>query len=160
MFFPRALHQLFTGLYTLELCVIGLFVLERGTSNNFTCLPQASIMSLFGLATILTQRQISRLFEPLFDKDPIHLDDLCPNRAIMQSVLTRPTNGGEGQIRQAALGCNEQVVWIPQDPYGVSDSEVRSTREMYEDIQISNAGAALDDSGRMYCGHYPTNPSC
>jgi hypothetical protein len=47
-------------------------------------------------------------------------------------------------------------VWIPRDDIGVSDDEVKRTREFAgNNIWISNVGAALDGKSRVVYGRNP-----
>lgn len=55
-----------------------------------------------------------------------------------------------------ALRARRPVVWIPRDDIGVSDDEVRRTRQYAGDnIWISNVGAALDAKARVVYGRNP-----
>lgn len=51
LLYPTALNQLFTGVYVMELCMIGLFFLVRDDRNRATCVGQAAIMII---ATAMT----------------------------------------------------------------------------------------------------------
>ncbi|ESZ91803.1 hypothetical protein SBOR_7819 [Sclerotinia borealis F-4128] len=55
-----------------------------------------------------------------------------------------------------ALRARRPVVWIPRDDIGVSDDEVKRTRDYAgANIWISNVGAALDAKGRVVYGRNP-----
>ena len=71
LIFPRAVNQLFTGLYFLELCLVGLFFLQ----SNRSCVPQAIIMIVVLVFTILYQIVLNRAFGPLFTYLPITFED-------------------------------------------------------------------------------------
>jgi hypothetical protein len=58
-------------------------------------------------------------------------------------------------FQHAALRVREPAIWIPRDDIGVSDDEVKRTREFSQHIWISNGGAALDAKGRVV---YARNP--
>ena len=79
MLFPTAVKQLFTGLYVMIVCLIGLFFLVRPPpghkGNEVVCLPQAIIMIIVGIATIIFQYKVRQAFEPLFEYLPITLED-------------------------------------------------------------------------------------
>lgn len=75
LIFPKAVNQLFTGLYFLELCLIGLFFLQRDTNNNVACFPQAIIMIVTMAFTVLYQFALNRAFGPLFTYLPITFED-------------------------------------------------------------------------------------
>lgn len=80
LLFPKAINQLFTGLYVMELCLIGLFFLVRdadanGNSIGTPCKGQAIIMIVVLILTILYQFLLNNAFGPLFRYLPITLED-------------------------------------------------------------------------------------
>lgn len=82
LLFPTAINQLFTGVYLLEICLIGLFFAIRSVDGNnkltkvFLCIPQGVIMVLVLAATILWHYQLNRTFDPLFHYLPLSLEDV------------------------------------------------------------------------------------
>ena len=76
LIFPKAVNQLFTGLYFLELCLIGLFFLQ----TNRACVPHAIIMIVTLIFTILYQLVLNRAFGPLFTYLPITFEDEAVER--------------------------------------------------------------------------------
>ncbi|KAL8849499.1 MAG: hypothetical protein Q9221_005506 [Calogaya cf. arnoldii] len=85
LLFPRAINQLFTGLYVMELCLIGLFFLvrdvdENGDSVGQPCRGQAIIMIVALILTILYQFLLNNAFAPLFRYLPITLEDEAVSR--------------------------------------------------------------------------------
>ncbi|KAL6711488.1 hypothetical protein ACN47E_004422 [Coniothyrium glycines] len=75
LIFPKAVNQLFTGLYFLELCLIGLFFLQRNSQDEAACFPQAIIMIIALVFTVLYQVVLNRAFGPLFTYLPITFED-------------------------------------------------------------------------------------
>ncbi|KAL9603955.1 MAG: hypothetical protein Q9179_002017 [Wetmoreana sp. 5 TL-2023] len=80
LLFPKAINQLFTGLYVMELCLIGLFFLVRnvdadGRSVGTPCKGQAIIMIVVLALTVLYQFLLNNAFAPLFRYLPITLED-------------------------------------------------------------------------------------
>jgi hypothetical protein len=75
LIFPKAVNQLFTGLYFLELCLVGLFFLQQDESKRQSCIPQAIIMIVMGVFTVLFQVVLNRAFGPLFTYLPITFED-------------------------------------------------------------------------------------
>jgi calcium permeable stress-gated cation channel len=75
LLYPRAINQSFMGLYFMELCMIGLFILVRDDNNNSVCIPQAIVMAVVGLATIVYQVLLHKSFAPLYRYLPITLED-------------------------------------------------------------------------------------
>jgi hypothetical protein len=76
LIFPKAVNQLFTGIYFLELCLIGLFFLQSRES----CLPHAIIMIVTFGFTVLYQYVLNRAFGPLFNYLPITFEDEAVQR--------------------------------------------------------------------------------
>ncbi|POS80680.1 DUF221 domain-containing protein [Diaporthe helianthi] len=68
--YPRALNQIFTGLYVMEICLLGLFLIQSST-----CYPQAIIMVIALVFTVLYQVFLNREFGPLLRYLPITFED-------------------------------------------------------------------------------------
>lgn len=75
LLFPRAINQLFTGLYVMELSLIGLFFLVRDTQGEVACEGQAIIMIIVLILTAGYQILLNDAFGPLFRYLPITLED-------------------------------------------------------------------------------------
>ncbi|KAK9463000.1 uncharacterized protein V1516DRAFT_689876 [Lipomyces oligophaga] len=75
LFFPRAINQLFVGIYVMELCLIGLFFLVRDSELHATCTPQAIIMIVLFFATLVYQYLLNRSMGPLLTFLPISLEN-------------------------------------------------------------------------------------
>ncbi len=73
--YPRAINQTFTGLYFMELCLVGLFFLVRDENNNVACAPQAIIMIVALALTVAYQVMLNRSFGPLLRYLPITFED-------------------------------------------------------------------------------------
>ena len=75
LLFPRAVNQLFTGIYVMEVCLIGLFFLVRDAEGGVACFPQAIIMIIVTIFTVLYQYTLNSAFGPLLTYLPITLED-------------------------------------------------------------------------------------
>lgn len=80
LLFPTAIKQLFTGLYVMELCLIGLFFLVRNADANGNavgqpCTAQGIIMIVVMVMTFFYQLLLNREFAPLIRYLPITLED-------------------------------------------------------------------------------------
>lgn len=75
LLFPTAVNQLFTGVYVMELALVGLFFLVKDAQNKTVCYPQAIIMIVCFAFTILYQFLLSHTFSPLYRYMPITLED-------------------------------------------------------------------------------------
>lgn len=80
LLFPQAINQLFTGLYVMELCLVGLFFLVRDTNNGVACKVQAIIMIVVACLTVVFQYLLNDAFGPLFRYLPITLEDEAVRR--------------------------------------------------------------------------------
>jgi hypothetical protein len=76
LLFPTAVNQLFTGIYVMEIALIGLFSVVRDTKQSkTTCLPQLIIMVICLIFTILYHFLLNYTFSPLYRYMPITLED-------------------------------------------------------------------------------------
>ncbi|POR35219.1 Uncharacterized protein RSN1 [Tolypocladium paradoxum] len=74
------------------------------------------------------------------------IEDLTPEE---RDILTRHA------FQHYALRARRPTVWIPRDDLGVSDDEIRRTKDYSEHIWISNEGTALDSKVRVVYGKNP-----
>jgi hypothetical protein len=74
LFFPHAINQLFTGLYFMEFCLIGLFFLVRDTQGKVACEAQGIIMAMALVLTILYQIWLIHHLSPLFKYASVRLE--------------------------------------------------------------------------------------
>lgn len=75
LLFPKAINQMFTGLYVMELCLVGLFFLNRDSNGAPTSVPQAIIMIVTMFMTVGFQFFLNSTFGPLFQYIPITMED-------------------------------------------------------------------------------------
>lgn len=71
LFFPSAINQTFTGLYFMEICLIGLFFLVRDERGHVACEAQGIIMAAALIVTILYQWWLYSTFHPLYTYLPV-----------------------------------------------------------------------------------------
>ncbi|KAI9720624.1 MAG: hypothetical protein M1812_002804 [Candelaria pacifica] len=171
LLFPRAINQLFVGLYVMEICLIGLFFLVRDEANNLNCKTQGIIMIVVVVCTVVYQFLLNEAFAPLVTYLPINLENGAQwdddeyakekQQATDEIEMTsRPsTNPSSTTDRERdadlhmafqheSLRAKRPIIWLPQDELGVSDDEVRRTMKVSRRIWISNDGALLDKKGR------------
>ncbi|KAK5633213.1 hypothetical protein RRF57_008927 [Xylaria bambusicola] len=271
--YPRALNQTFTGLYVMEIALIGLFFIQTDDNGIHACTPQAIIMIVVTILTAIYQLLLNMSFGPMFRYLPITFEDeavlrdeafqraqdhrlglmdedddrkesadgdlptyrqstdapseyrekyshgsklsnLNPVRGIVHAgtwavrsgkttydhTLGRAEKGiknaakfrderkqrdleaqraiGEALyggfhdeiedltpeerdvlVRRAfmhsALRARRPTLWIPRDDLGISDDEIKRTRDFSEHIWISNEGTALDSKVRVVYGRAP-----
>ena len=75
LLFPKAVNQLFTGLYVMDLCMVGLFFIRKDANGELACVPQAIIMIVVMVLTALYQILLNQAFAPMFEYMPITLED-------------------------------------------------------------------------------------
>lgn len=75
LLFPKAINQMFTGLYVMELCLIGLFFLVRDENDRVACQGQAIVMIVVLILTLGYQYFLNEAFSPLIRYLPITLED-------------------------------------------------------------------------------------
>lgn len=86
LLYPTAINQLFTGLYFMELVLIGLFFLvqsydpKTGKTTSAACRAQAIIMVIVMIFTAIFQWLLNMAFAPLFRYLPITLEDEAVER--------------------------------------------------------------------------------
>ncbi|PGH19019.1 hypothetical protein AJ79_00053 [Helicocarpus griseus UAMH5409] len=80
LLFPKAINQLFTGIYVMEVCLIGMFFLVRDIDGNFACEGQAICMIVVLILTVGFQYLLNEAFNPLFRYLPITLEDEASRR--------------------------------------------------------------------------------
>ncbi|KAI2635007.1 DUF221-domain-containing protein [Xylaria nigripes] len=73
--YPRAINQTFTGLYVMEVALIGLFFIQEDGQGNRPCTPQAIIMIVVTFLTVLYQWLLNQSFGPMFRYLPITFED-------------------------------------------------------------------------------------
>ncbi|EOD52793.1 putative phosphate metabolism protein [Neofusicoccum parvum UCRNP2] len=80
LYFPRAVNQMFTGLYVMQLCLIGLFFLIRNGKNEVVCAPHAIVMIVTIILTMIYQYMLNKSLGPLFKYVPITMEDEAQER--------------------------------------------------------------------------------
>lgn len=139
LLYPKAINQLFTGLYVMELCLIGLFFLvrdadENGNAVGTPCQGQAIIMIIVLVFTIFFQILLNRAFAPLFRYLPITLED-------------------EAVIRDAEFAKAQEKQWrlLDNEPEGANINELleeRARQSEEESRQVEDIGMKEIESGK------------
>ncbi|KAJ5933702.1 hypothetical protein N7454_006031 [Penicillium verhagenii] len=80
LLFPRAIYQLFTGLYVMEICLIGLFFLVQNEAGKASCKGQGIVMCFVLVMTAGYQLLLSDAFGPLLRYLPVTLEDAAIQR--------------------------------------------------------------------------------
>ncbi|KAK6580676.1 hypothetical protein PZA11_006912 [Diplocarpon coronariae] len=146
LLYPRAINQTFTGLYVMQLCMFGLFLLVRDEDGNAACVPQAIIMIIILFFTILYQFLLGMSFGPLLSYLPITFED--------EAVL-RDEAFERAQARRLGLGEVDEEpeqVAAPQHDGAIEMSRMNSVNRLvrFNPINIAQeAGTWVANSGRQ-----------
>ncbi|KAM7218587.1 protein of unknown function DUF221 domain containing protein [Rhypophila decipiens] len=122
--YPRAINQTFTGLYVMELCMVGLFFLVEDEDNNNVCFPQAITMIVALILTALYQFLLNSSFGPLLRYLPITFED--------EAVL-RDEAFQRAQARRLGLLADED-----DEATNLNSGALDKNREAGEDIELRN----------------------
>lgn len=74
--YPKAMFHLLLGIYCLEVCMIGLFIMAKDSSGKPICIAHAVIMGLVLVATGVFHYHICRIFTPVITYIPVCLGKL------------------------------------------------------------------------------------
>ena len=108
LFFPSAINQLFTGLYFMEVCLVGLFFLVRDTQDRVACAAQGIIMAVLLVLTILYQIWLMNHLAPLFKYAPVRLE--VESKALLAEYEESRRTGSRGIHELSAT-----ATFVPRD---------------------------------------------
>ncbi|TAQ87156.1 hypothetical protein B7494_g4529 [Chlorociboria aeruginascens] len=138
LLYPRAINQTFTGLYVMEICLIGLFLLARDEQNH-PLIPQAIIMIVAALLTILYQVLLNVSFGPLLRHLPITFED---EAVIRDEVFER------AQARRLGIEDADEATALTHDGAGIAGPGY---------IEMSNRNNAAPTHDRKFAKFNPVN---
>ena len=146
--------QLFTGLYVLEICFIGLFLLKEVGSGWLHGLGQTIIVIILLICTTLHHVHLVGRYHQLFCRKALQVarpDSLVSTTPDQIKVISRPA----GSVDDPILFQPVPVVWIPEDNVGFSDMELRSIGLAFSDdlLPASKEGAQMDAKGEIQLAH-------
>lgn len=142
--YPRALNQTFTGLYVMELCLVGLFFLVQYQEET-VCYVQAIIMIVAIVLTALFQIFLNREFGPLLRYLPITFEDeaVLRDRAFQRAQRIRmglPPDPEEEQLSVVSNGAHDRLLDETIDEEGNSPQSSSSV-EYDKAIELDNLKA-------------------
>jgi hypothetical protein len=124
LFFPSAINQLFTGLYFMEICLIGLFFLVRDVQGKVACEIQGTIMAVTLVLTIFYQIWLSINFRSLYTYAPIRLEaDAKRKDKEYEMERLKPIDQHSGLVSESTIDENKQSL----DSHCNNDAEPAST---------------------------------
>jgi calcium permeable stress-gated cation channel len=131
--YPTALFQLMTGVYTCELCLLGLLFLQGSGTRQPMYFAQAATMAAIFLLTCAAHQVIRSWYGPLLELTDFRLE--TPSDAQETHPLQNPV------LEEKSL-----IVWIPRDKLGFSSAIKDATHDM---VEITDEGASLGSNGRI-----------
>jgi hypothetical protein len=156
LFYPTAIHQLFTGIYFMELCLAGLFFLVRDEDGKAVCTAQAAIMIVVTVVTALFQYALhnhglnwlslsvvlKQLVNQTGSRSKGQPDQRSRRDAEEPSV--KPAIPQADPDQDEVLSSARPILWIPKDNLGIADDEINRIQRTKDSIGISSSGAFLE----------------
>lgn len=140
LLFPIAVNQLFTGVYVMELCLIGLFFLTQNAENHQACIPQGAIMIAVTIITVIFQYLLNEAFSPLFKFLPITLED---------DAVRRDEEFARAQQKQFHLADAEQESDDVEDVLKERERRERDEERQAYEIELKQIAAHKSPSSTL-----------
>ncbi|KAG8677868.1 hypothetical protein FPOAC1_003896 [Fusarium poae] len=147
--YPRALNQTFTGVYVMELCLIGLFFMVKDENADAVCSAHAIIMVIVLVATVLFQTFLNWRFAPLFRFLPVELGNCDGTVAFPEQQMKSVP-----QLQQGLLGdptSMNEVVSDERNPHAHTvDSVITEFPTTLKDIPEEDRELLVNDAFKHY----------
>ncbi|KAK9471512.1 uncharacterized protein V1510DRAFT_367844 [Dipodascopsis tothii] len=149
--FHRAINQLFTGLYLMEISLIGLFFLVRDLELNATCRIHGLIMVFVLICTAIYQFTLNRSFSPLFKFLPVQLEGKA--RKDMRDweatqTLQQKLGEGDGTATEASRRSGRNTIRsYASIATGRTDSKVLHTQDDFATANESYYAHSEEETG-------------
>ncbi|KAL6949740.1 hypothetical protein ACO0QE_000397 [Hanseniaspora vineae] len=142
-FYPRALFQIYGGVYCLELFMIGLFILSK-------CYRLSVLMVFVLIFSIVAHVKINAHFKSLLLNIPLSKytpDNASPDTTTQCSFLEKQYKFVSKMQRSGT----HDIIWIPKDKYGMSDLEIKRLNLKFgERVRASNSHCIMDQWGNIH----------
>lgn len=182
--YPRALQHLMTGIYLAEVCMIGLFSIRAAVGPLIltalflilTALAHISLNEALSPLMTFLPRSLDTEEEELQAKEVEYVPEsqsrwariwkwFHPNlykdyadlrRKVRRDIVRIEYSEKELQdaYYEPCITSPTPQLWIPRDPGGVSEEEIRQTSAV---IPISDQGAHLDEKNKIKWDKYGTD---
>lgn len=150
-FYPIAIFQLYSGIYFMEICLIGLFAISKNEKNESNCILHSLLTFVLIIFTAIGQVEIQKRFKGLL-KNNLPLTTYQPansnielNKNKQSNIIENSDNNEnnielseivEQKLTIADLPYNdaffhdsfkhsERILWLPKDKFGISDSRIK-----------------------------------
>ena len=141
------LEQLFTGLYILELCCAGLFLLNRDSNNIFFCIGQTVITIITLVCTAIFQfflRQDLRLLLSQKSFASAQQDYRGAKNLLDESDRSKSVADDFALYQDSIFLCRVSTIWISRNNLKVAERKLRSFRQFRTTIALSIENAKID----------------
>lgn len=153
----NAVFQLFWGVITSELCLLGLFILKISPTHLGHDVGQIVLLSLTLFSTIQYRKFLQHIYGPHLKSHGVEFlqSRHSPVQRKFQAAtsdLPRWCNLSFGTAKANA------VIWLPKDPFGVSDTLIQMVSRKYFDPGdkcCTNSGAEMKLSGQVILQRNP-----
>ncbi|KAF7585402.1 hypothetical protein BBP40_011023 [Aspergillus hancockii] len=135
LLFPRAINQLFTGIYVMEISLIGLFFLVRDVQGSVACKGQAICMIVVLVLTVGYQILLDDAFKPLIRYLPITLED---------DAVRRDEEFERAQHARLGLLQDDELQTDAHQPADHEESRGRQTDRAIHDIEMKDIEASME----------------
>lgn len=145
-FYPKAIFQLYAGIYFMEVCLIGLFVLSRDENGDANCLPHALFTFVLLILTAAGHIQIQKMFKKLLSKNlPLTLYE--PEEKLDNEEQIEPPNANlqNDTFHHPCFQYRHDIIWLPRDEFQISNTEIMKLKEA--GIDCSNEQCSLNCNG-------------
>lgn len=134
IWFPSAINQTFTGLYFMEVCLIGLFFLVRDERDKVSCEAQGIIMSVVFVLTIMYQIWLAVHFNGLYRYAPLQLARETLLHDKESSEVPRPSSTvveepGPANSEAAAAAAKEKEVEIAGQIHETNSEQIETAEQ-------------------------------
>lgn len=153
--YPTALLYLYTGIYCLECCLIGIFFLLRNENGSSVMRPQGYIMCIVLLATIFAQMQLYYQNVRHFEYSPIIYGSENKD-ALLADACPGEDDGNEYYLSKEMLYLHPAFkyefprLWLAADPLGVSDSQIKRIESQVSSLKGGMTRGAVVDFKSCY----------
>lgn len=154
LFFPKAVSQVFVGLYIQEICLCALFFLARNEKNKVSAVPQGALMVVLIFCTMAVHFILLNAYGPLLDSVPFSLAHLTrrTNREIANGTAGSKTTADD----QSFVSAKSQSPLNPTPPngrigHGTEKEEAYATS--------SKEGYATESKGSPSSAEHPVHLS-
>ncbi|KAI3405558.2 SPO75 [Candida oxycetoniae] len=147
--YPIALLHLFTGIYCLECCLIGVFFLSKDSSGKYVMRIQGWIMTGVLFFTIFANTLIYNRYLPYFSDLPILSDKLykdekkCESSSTPVNSTINSSTNHEFLYLHPAFKYEKPKIWLPKDPKGFSNLQIEEIQSRSAAIKGATSGAEV-----------------